>query len=177
MKVIALTQDKFALVDDHDFERVSQFKWQAYKRKNGLWHAARTVKSGGVKSTIYMHRFLMDAPPQVEVDHCDGDGLNNQRHNLRAATKRQNARNRWHRVRGSKTSQFHGVHFTAKFRRWQAHICAGAIDGKGHAKQIYLGRFLSEEEAARAYDRAALKHFGDFAKTNFPRRDYDECAA
>lgn len=166
MKEIALSQGQVAVVDDDDFARVAQFKWYAIQR-SGKWHAARKPKSGAV----YMHRFLMDAPDGAEVDHVNGNGLDNRRENLRICSKRENARNRKSGAR-AKSSRFHGVTLHPRGNRWRVVICAGARDRRGNAKQIYVGHFIDETEAARAYDRAALKHFGAFAATNFPKEDY-----
>lgn len=174
MKKIPLTKGMFALVDDEDYESVSRYKWYAYQKASGTWYAERTeTKDDGSKKGIPMHRFIMDVPPGLQVDHVDRDGLNNQRTNLRCASHRQNSQNRKVKNKSEKSSRYHGVNWVAEFHRWQAVICAGENDSHGRARQIYIGRFHSEEEAARAYDISALKYFGAFAATNFPREEYE----
>lgn len=170
MREVPLTKGLFALVDDADFDRVATFRWYAFRRGR-LWHAARSVKRKGKRSTIHMHRWLLDAPNGVEVDHRDGNGLNNTRENLRLCTHGQNAINH-RRSFSSKSSRFHGVCWHARSQRWRVVICAGEKTSSGRARQIYVGVYRYEIDAARAYDRAAIRHHGEFAVTNFPRRDY-----
>lgn len=167
---IPLTKGRVATVDASDYEALAGFSWYALHRSN-KWHAARTHKREGVKRTVYMHRQILGGPPGLEVDHENGDGLNNRRGNLRAATKRQNGQNR-RQQSGTKSSRFHGVAWHGYSDRWRVVICGGPLNDKGHAKQLYIGVYRDEEEAARAYDRAAIKHFGQFALTNFPRENY-----
>lgn len=157
MKTIQLTQGQVAFVDDADYEAVSQFKW-CVSRKRRCFYAVRGIrKPDGTWAIQYMHRFLM--PGVAEVDHRDGNGLNNQREdNLRPATIRQNKRG-FRRKSVNKTSQFRGVSWGQQRRKWQAAIM---VDGKS----ILLGRFACEFDAARAYNEAALKYFGDFAHLN-----------
>lgn len=175
MREIPLTQGKVAIVDDEDFERVSAFRWHALKRPNGLWHAVRTQKRQGKKQHIYMHRFITGALPGEEVDHENRNGLDNQRKNIRRCTKRQNSLNR-RQSSHRKSSRFHGVAWHEWSRRWRVVICAGEKDQRGNSKQLYVGVYRDEEAAARAYDMAAIKHFGEFATTNFPREDYENAA-
>ncbi len=165
---IPLTHGKCALVDEPDAAALARLRWWAFKRGN-CWHAARTVKRNGTKRTVYMHRLLIEAPPGREVDHENGDGLDNRRSNIRLCTKRQNGQNRRQVGNRHKSSRFHGVCFKRQFGKWDATICAGPVNARGHAKQIYIGRFTSEEAAAHAYDAAARWHFGPFAALNFPQ--------
>ena len=104
-----------------------------------------------------LHRLLLGSA--VLVDHRDGNGLNNQRSNLRPATHAQNLQNT--RKRAGTTSRFKGVCWNKKKQAWVAFI-------KHEGKKKYLGCFSSEEVAARAYDFAASETFGEFACLNFP---------
>lgn len=149
MKAIPLTQGKVALVDDSDYEALSKFKWCAIRSRSNAYYAVR--RDG--KRRMFMQVFLIGTSP---VDHRDGDGLNNQRNNLRPATQSQNCQNRRPR---SHTSRFKAVWLRRDSGKWQS-----GIRVKG--KLINLGCFSSEIEAAKAYDAAAVKHFGVFALTN-----------
>lgn len=159
MKKIYLTNDEIALVDDSDYEHLNSFKWRANKGKYTSY-AARMSKINGVRRPILMHRFILNTPKGMEVDHIDGDGLNNQRSNLRIATISQN---RAHIVRSSKikkTSRFRGVSLLKKSGKWFSTI-------QVNKKPINLGSYSDEEQAARAYDAAAIKYFQEFACLNF----------
>jgi hypothetical protein len=159
MKEIKLTQDKIALVDDDDFEYINQFKWYAGKYPN-TFYAQRNL--GKVK--IRMHREIMKT--QLEnnigkiIDHIDGNGLNNQKNNLRICTRAENGRNR-HTINNS--SGYLGVSKSGK--KWKPTI-------KVNKKTIYLGYFKDKKDAAKAYNEAAIKYHGEFARPNII--DYDE---
>lgn len=152
VKEIPLTQGKVALVDDEDFNLVKKFKWHAWKNHNWSWYARRSTTYG----EISMHRLITDTPSGMEVDHINGDGLDNRRSNLRICTRANNSRNRIKAI--GKTSNFKGI--TLARGKWQSSI-------RVEDTLIYLGRFESEVQAALAYDTAATKYFGEFAKTNF----------
>lgn len=147
-----------ALVDDEDFEELSAFKWrpQPSKRKSEQYRAVRSGKGG--RGVILMHRQIMRAPDGVLVDHANGNPLDNRHANLRFCTFAQNAQNRRRVVPGS-SSRFKGVTWHKQRGRWQAAI-------KVDKRFIFLGLFTDEQEAADAYDRAAVKHHGEFACTN-----------
>jgi hypothetical protein len=158
MKLIPLTQGKFAIVDDDDFERLSQYKWQL--GSNGYpQRAVRTPKGWRPRR---MHHDIMTAPPGLVHDHKFGNVLDHQKKNLRLATRSQNQHNQRKRTRKA-TSRFKGVYWAADIGRWRAHI--KAIKGQ---PIISLGCYLDEAEAAKAYDRAAAQWFGEFARLNFP---------
>lgn len=152
---IPLTQGEFALVDDDAAEALSLHKWHV-RRKRGKSYAERTIVIEGKKTTVRMHRVVMGEPRGLEVDHINGDGLDNRRENLRACTRKENARNG--RPRPG-TSKYLGVCRNGEY--WLASI---TVDGR----HKHLGRHKDEADAARAYDRAAVQYFGEFANPNFP---------
>lgn len=159
MKKIPLTQGYVSLVDDEDFERLSAFKWYAHK-EDKIVYAWRYAGGGRAhRRIVKMHREIMNAPDGVEIDHENGDGLDNQKENLRSATHRQNLCNR--RKQSGTSSQFKGVSWYAAGKKWSAYI-------KTNQSKLHLGYFSDETAAARAYDAAAEKHFGPFARLNFP---------
>lgn len=150
MKLIALSQGKFTKVDDEDFEEINSFNWHLAVSGNGAGYAGRR-KMG---KTIFLHRQLTKCPNGLEVDHINGDPLDNIRNNLRIVTHAQNLRNR--KINKNTTSGFKGVR--NNHGRWQAYINFG--------KFICLGNFSTKEEAARAYNKSALVYFGEFARLN-----------
>jgi HNH endonuclease len=158
MKEIPLTQGKVALVDDVDYPAVSQFKWHAQRAPNTFYALRKLPKVGGKSRRISLHRFLLGGVRRI--DHRDGDGLNNRRENLRPATTSQNAWGRC-RKRAGASSKYRGVCWETSLQRWRADI---EIRGK----KLNLGRFVYEVEAAKAYDTAARRYFGEFASPNFP---------
>lgn len=157
MKQIQLTQNKIAVVDDEDFESLNRFKWFAQKNKQTFYAARNEPRAAGKRTLILMHKIISGARGKIQIDHCDGDGLNNRKINLRIATNQQNSQNR--RPNGL-TSKFKGVFYNAARNKWQAQI---TVD----KKRKMLGRFQTENEAARAYDAAARQNFDEFARLNF----------
>jgi len=166
VKHIKLTQGKFAIVDDEDFWWVNKDKWYV-RRVSNNWYAARNDYLNGKPKMIHMHRFIMNCPDDKEIDHGNHDGLDNQKHNLRICTASQNSANRQIQ-KGNKSSKFKGVSWHEQNINWRAYI-------KVNGKHIHLGYFDIEEAAAKAYDRAAIKYFGEFAKLNFS--DISMCEA
>lgn len=156
MREIPLTKGKVALVDDSDFLKISEHKWQAMQKRD-IWYAFRSHQRGGMRVTILMHRVILDGV--LRVDHRNGDGLDNQRSNLRSATRSQNQANSKKSTRNT-TSRFKGVFKPTGYPIWRAKI-------KLRGKVRYLGSFREEIDAATAYDRAARQMFGEFARTNF----------
>lgn len=157
MKEIALSRDKVALVDDEDYDRVLPYRWAAYRspvKHYETWYAVN-VDVGT------MHRFILEPQDAQDVDHRDGDGLNNTRENLRVCTHQQNLWNKRKPYRnGRATSHYKGVYYDKVRGQWRAQI---RVDGKTKK----LGRHETEEAAARAYDAAAAYYFGEFARVNF----------
>lgn len=148
------------LIDREDFERVTKFYW---RRSNG--YAVAVGKDRVPKHHRALASFILDVKPGQRVDHINGDTLDNRKCNLRIATPGQNAKNMLRPTSPGKSSQFKGVTWDRSSRRWAAKIKS---DGEVHD----LGRFALEEDAARAYDEAAKRLHGEFAKTNEMMRLY-----
>jgi hypothetical protein len=153
MKEIKLTQNQVALVDNSDFLELNKYKWFAHF-KNG-WYAVRNVSKNGIQTQVKMHRVILNVSKNMQIDHIDGNGLNNQRKNLRICTNSQNQKNK-----GSyrnNTSGFKGVSWHKIHKKWNAKI---SVDGK----RISLGDFSTKEEAYQAYCIACAKYHGEFSK-------------
>lgn len=152
MRTIKLTQGKIALVDDSDYEIVNQFKWYARRGYDTFYASCDAV------TERHMHRFILGlSKTDPEVDHINGNGLDNTRKNLRLATSTQNKANRPKAV--GKSSIYKGVCWDKNRQKWLATI---TID----YKLKYLGRFDLEIDAALAYNKAAIEQFGEFAQLN-----------
>lgn len=151
---IPLTQGKVAVIDFEDFEKVRAHKWCAQKVRNS-WYALSRADKG---RQILLHRFLYPEAKE-DVNHTDGDGLNNTRQNLTQCSHAQNMMGFQSKRLGT-SSKFRGVSWHAKNRKWRALI-------KISGTTISIGCYTVEEDAARAYDRAARKYFGEFASPNF----------
>lgn len=148
----------FVEVDDDDFDTLSQVRWFADRKANHTY-AARYNCQVKPKKWVMMHRLLIQAPDDMQVDHIDGNGLNNKRANLRLVTMAENAQNA--RLRKDNKCGFRGVHYDTHIRWWRARIGYGG-------KFFHLGIFHSAEEAAQAYDDAARTFHGEYARLNFP---------
>lgn len=154
-KAVPLSQGKFAIVDDADFDWLSQWKWSAQKAPHGFY-AMRRCRG----KLILMHRLILGTPDMALTDHIDGDGLNNQRCNLRPCSALQNMMNR--RGKRNGTSKFKGVWADNGPRNTKPWRAAIRINGKLQ----YLGRFHTEQAAGDAYADAAARYFGEFARSN-----------
>ncbi|MDR4987189.1 AP2 domain-containing protein [Bacillus cereus] len=153
-KKIKLNNGGFALVSDEDFEELSKYKWH---RRSSDGYAARTIYENGKFTTVRMHREIIKAPPGLVVDHINRDRLDNRRENLRIATRSQNTANSI--APSTNKSGYKGVQYRKEQKRWRAVI-------RVNGKHISLGQYGTAEEAAQAYNEAAVKYFGEYARIN-----------
>ena len=166
MKEILLTQGQVALVDDSDYEWLNQWKWLAhYDWRGECFYAQRNApRTKNKRVTIHMAREIIKCPENRQVDHADGNTLNNQRINLRTCTYTENFRNR--RKIKECSSEYKGVCWHKRVGQWTAQIQTRDIFDQ--PMKLHLGCFKVEKEAALAYDKAASEEFGEFARLNFP---------
>ena len=159
MKTIALTQGKEAIIDDEDFEWLNQWKWYAYKAPH-TYYAGRCIHGDDHQIILPMHRFILGLEPgnKKHVDHVNQNGLDNRRENIRLCSKSQNGMNRGKQK--NNISGYKGVSWHKKNKKWHAYINI-------NTKRIFLGLFDSKISAAKTYDKAAKKYFGEFACLNF----------
>ncbi len=165
MKYIPLTQGKFAIVDDEDYDWLMQWKWCAFRRiYKGVIYGFTAVRHcrcpfrPNKSYIIFMHRMIMSTPQGMDTDHINADALDNRKCNLRICTHSENMQNS-RSFYGS--SKFKGVYWDKTGKKWRPQITKNRV--------LYnLTRCKSEIEAARAYDAKAKELFGDFARLNFP---------
>jgi HNH endonuclease len=138
MKYIELTKGKYAIVDNEDYWYLSKFKWCAVKH-NKHWYAARAIGPKGKQKIIFMHRWILNAPPDLQVDHKNGDGLDNRKNNLRLATHSQNGCNREWPL--NNRSGFKGVHWCNRDKVFVARIRYKGV-------RYHVGTFDTAERAA-----------------------------
>lgn len=161
VKKIPLSNSKrFALVDDSDFVWLSHFRWNEFKStsaKLGMSYAYTSLST----HCIFMHKMILQGARQI--DHRDCNGLNNQRCNLRPYVGAQNQHNS--RKRKNTSSKYKGVCWHKPTKRWRSLIVCDH-------KRYHLGTFCDEKLAGQAYDAAAIRLFGEFARLNFPKEAY-----
>lgn len=151
--LIKLTQGQYAIIDDEDYAFINQWKW--YFNNGG--YAVRDIRVNGKRTALYMHRFIMNTPKNMDTDHRDGNTLNNKRINLRVCTHAENLWNQKVSIKG--TSKYRGVYFEKSRLQWSANISS-------KDRTIHLGRFNNEVDAARAYNEKAKELRGEFAILN-----------
>lgn len=150
MKYIELTQGKYAIVNDEDYEFLNKFSWcyaAGYAKTDAGWGYGR----------IYMHQMIMKPQRGDDTDHINHNKLDNRRENLRICTRSQNKQNQ--PKRADNTSGYKGVSWDKKYGKYKAYIKADGV-------LKHLGMYYKTEDAARAYNRAAKIYFGDFACLN-----------
>ena len=161
-KLIRLTKGYFAKVSNEDYDRVSAYDWHVkmVKRKHGnVFYAVRKIYNiDGSKTNQYLHRFIMgDDDPMIQIDHKDTDSLNDQRSNLRICTFSQNC---WNQTpQKHRKSKYKGVSMNNKGTKYTASISF-------KRKKYHLGTFITQEEAAEAYNAKAIELFGEFVRPN-----------
>lgn len=162
MKLIDVSTPKhpalFAIVDDEDYDRIAKYKWTADQRKN-VTYAVRVIRANGKQRHVRLHQFVMETESGQQVDHIDGNGLNNQKENLRLCNHSQNAANVKHSRAPNKTSRYKGVVWNGDNGCWCVYVKCGAKSKNG-------GSFDSEIAAAARYDELAKAEFGEFAVLN-----------
>ena len=161
---IRMAQPRYAKVDPADYKRLRKYQWFATKGTNCFYTRGCVANSKtGKEKLVYIHQMIIEVPEGMVVDHINHDGMDNRSANLRAATRAQNTRNR-KKFAKSSGSKYKGIYFRKKTRKWEVLITF-------EKKKIHLGTFPNEIEAAKAYDRAAVKYHGEFACLNFPNND------
>lgn len=145
------------VIDADDFETVSEFTWFKGKRGYPVAHTSRKSLEG--YKTFTLHRLIFGFPSNYDIDHINGNKMDNRRDNLRGCNHQQNMFNQ--NKRSTNTSGFLGVSLMKNCGKFEAYI-------HPNGKKIQLGLFISAEEAAVARDKAAVQYFGSYARLNFP---------
>lgn len=151
MALIKLTRGKHAIIDDEDLDRVRQHTWNCLK----IGYAQCNRKTGEFAKTL-LHRFILNYP-KGNIDHVNGDKLDNRKINLRVATQSQNMANTGKRM--TNKSGHKGVCWNKKYSKWEATLTKDY-------KHIFLGYFNEKLEASKAYNKGAVLHYGEFAQLN-----------
>lgn len=157
---IPLGEGRFTIVEPRDYYRLNRFHWYAVGQDDLIYAVRNVIKPGVRSKSVSMHRELMNAPEDRLVDHRNNDALDNRMANLRLATYSQNRINS-RRDKSKTSSKYIGVCLDKSRNRWVAYI-------NFESKRIHLRRFKNEIDAAKAYDEAARKYHGEFARLNFP---------
>lgn len=159
MATLYLTDGRPFQVDDADEARVAAYRWYAGGSRHR--YAARSAYSQGQKTTLYLHRWLLEAGPGEQVDHIDGNTLDNRRANLRLCTRKENSRNHPGRP-NQRRSRYKGVEYRTDGVRRRPWYAGARVDGR----IVCFGFYLTEEEAALAYNAGVSRLYGEFAWLN-----------
>lgn len=161
MKKIKISGKKgsglFVKIDDADHESLSKYTWWVFGSSPERKYVGTEALISGKLKKFYIHRLIMGFPVGMDIDHINGDVLDNRRINLRVCTRSENVQN-MRNVRGG-SSKYKGVYWSTQERKWRAMI---GLNGKGRS----LGYYKSERSAAISYNKAAIKLFGEYAKLN-----------
>lgn len=152
MRQLPLSQGKFAIVDNDDYEKLLPWKWTF---SGGYAYRVKTVQ--GKSKKVWLHRFIANTPEGLYTDHINGNRLDCRKENLRICTYAQNNKNA--SIRKDNKSGYRGVYWEKGVKKWRAVINADA-------KRICLGFYESAKEAAKAYNESAKKLHGSFARLN-----------
>jgi hypothetical protein len=152
---VQLTKGHETVIDCCNVHHLGDRKWKSEIEPHTVYAVRNYVDENGSNKSFRLHRVILNAPEDMDVDHIDGDGLNNRLSNLRLATKQENSCNR--RPRENTSSGLKGVTFHKKARKWQAQI-------KSDGKSRYLGLYLTIELAHAAYCEASNRLHGVFGR-------------
>lgn len=164
MIVIPVQSDKYGehniFIDGEDFDKIKGYNWYISKgRSNTFYAGSKTInKKTNKRTSIWMHRLILNSCNKNVIDHIDHNGLNNCRSNLRVCTQSENCKNKMKHDE-TKTSKYKGVGFKKSINKFQARICF-------NYKQIFLGYYENESDAVMAYNEASLKYHGEYGFTN-----------
>ncbi len=165
MAEIFISQNKRVVVDDEDYSFLHRFTWSARKCADRDY-AVTARRFDDAYHATFMHRMILNAPPNMVVDHVNGNTLDNRKENLRICTKGENGRNR----KPNAGYRFKGVRKINSRGKIRPRILGYAANIYFKGKAIRIGYYATEEEAARAYDTKAKELFGEFANLNFPEQ-------
>ena len=161
MKKVQLTQNKFTIVDDGDYEYLNKYNWYVAKSKYS-YYAAFDRRNKKINKTIYLHRIIMNCPDGKFIDHINGNGLDNRKENLRICNKSQNSGNS--KLRTDNTSGIKGVSWDKRNKKWVVRI---KMDGK----HKFLGYFSNKYYAKNVYEKVAKGYFGEFYLDGIRKKD------
>lgn len=150
MKTIPLTRGYVALVDDEDFDVINKYKWTASVYKSGRVCAVRAIKKDGKWTSLLMHRAILMAPGDMDIDHINHNAIDNRKTNLRIVTRQDNAKNK--ALSSTNSSGNCGVYWDSANQKWRAQL---TINGRLKS----LGRFLLKEDAISAWESAKFEHY------------------